>query len=355
MQITNKDLMINKNSEQLMLKTNPFVSVIINNYNYEKFLSEAIDSALNQTYSRYEVIVVDDGSKDQSHSIIELYKDSIKTVLKRNGGQASALNAGFKVSIGEIIIFLDSDDYLFPNAIEQVVSVWKLNISKVQYRLQVINSEDEPIGVHPPLERKMKSGDVIPDILKIGNYATSLTSGNAFCRNVLNKIMPIPEKAFRLAADGYLVFSTPFYGEIVSIEKTLGAYRIHGKNLWAQNGNIDIHKLHNCINHDLQRYKVIAECAKKFGHQVSEKILLQDYLHVKSRIKSLKIDSSNHPIKCDSSIDLMFQGLLATIKSRTLKYPRKLLLMLWFIGIWIIPIFLIKKTRYLQHIFLKVF
>jgi glycosyltransferase involved in cell wall biosynthesis len=332
---------------------NPFISVIINNYNYEKFLSKAIDSVLDQTYSRYEVIVVDDGSTDQSHLIIKLYKDYVKAVIKENGGQASALNEGFRVSTGEIIIFLDSDDYLFPNAIEQVVAAWKLNISKVQYRLQVINSEGESIGVHPPVERNMKSGDVIPDILRTGNYATSLTSGNAFCRNVLDKIMPIPEEKFRLAADGYLVFSVPFYGEIVSIEEPLGAYRIHGNNLWAQNGNVDVYKLHKFIRHDLERYKVIAEYAEKLGHQVSERILLQDYLHVRSRIKSFKIDSKSHPIKSDSSFDLMFQGLLATVKSRNLKCSRKLFLILWFIGIWTIPTTLINKTRYLKHIFLK--
>ncbi len=73
----------------------PLVSILINNYNYGRFLSKAIDSALNQEYQNIEVIVVDDGSTDDSRKIIESYGERIKPVLKENGGQASAFNAGF--------------------------------------------------------------------------------------------------------------------------------------------------------------------------------------------------------------------------------------------------------------------
>ena len=99
------------------MRYTPLVSVIVNNYNYGHFLSEAIDSALAQTYTRTEVIVVDDGSTDDSSEIIAGYGDRIIPVLKENGGQASAFNAGFAKSRGDVICFLDADDYLFPQAI----------------------------------------------------------------------------------------------------------------------------------------------------------------------------------------------------------------------------------------------
>jgi len=70
------------------------VSIIIDNYNYGRFLGEAIDSALAQTYPHVEVIVVDDGSTDNSREVIAKYGDRIIPVLKENGGQASAFNAG---------------------------------------------------------------------------------------------------------------------------------------------------------------------------------------------------------------------------------------------------------------------
>ena len=85
--------------------SSPLVSINVNNYNYARFLNQAIDSALNQTYPNIEVVVVDDGSQDSSQEIIGSYGNQIVPVLKENGGQASAFNEGFRVSQGEIVMF----------------------------------------------------------------------------------------------------------------------------------------------------------------------------------------------------------------------------------------------------------
>jgi glycosyltransferase involved in cell wall biosynthesis len=82
----------------------PLVSIIINNYNYEHYLAHAINSALQQSFSEVEIIVVDDGSTDQSRDVICSFGDAIKPIFKSNGGQASTLNAGFKQACGEIVI-----------------------------------------------------------------------------------------------------------------------------------------------------------------------------------------------------------------------------------------------------------
>src|SRR5687767_6151914 len=86
----------------------PLVSIIIDNYNYARFLPAAIDSALGQTYPNTEVIVVDDGSTDTSREVIRSYGGRVVPVLKENGGMMSAYNAGFSVSRGEVVVFLDS-------------------------------------------------------------------------------------------------------------------------------------------------------------------------------------------------------------------------------------------------------
>ncbi len=70
------------------------VTILINNYNYGRFLRQAIDSALDQTYTNIEVLVVDDGSTDESRSVIYSYGDRVRAVFKENGGQASTFNAG---------------------------------------------------------------------------------------------------------------------------------------------------------------------------------------------------------------------------------------------------------------------
>ena len=98
----------------------PLVSIIIPNYNKEKYLRKCIDSVLNQTYTNYEVIIVDDGSTDASVKIIESYhSDKIKLrKLNKNKGIATARNKGLEIARGRMICFLDSDDYWNKNKLE---------------------------------------------------------------------------------------------------------------------------------------------------------------------------------------------------------------------------------------------
>ena len=107
------------------MQPQPLVSILINNYNYDQFLHDAISSALNQTYPNIEIVVVDDGSTDNSSEIIASYGDAIIPVLKANGGQASAFNAGFAASRGDIICFLDADDIFIPEKVDEVVLILK--------------------------------------------------------------------------------------------------------------------------------------------------------------------------------------------------------------------------------------
>jgi len=99
------------------------VSIIIGNYNYQDYVSAAIESALSQTYTSCEIIVVDDGSTDSSRDAIRSFGDKVKTIFKQNGGQASAFNAGYAASTGDIVCFLDSDDLFLPTKVTRVVEV----------------------------------------------------------------------------------------------------------------------------------------------------------------------------------------------------------------------------------------
>ena len=93
----------------------PTISVIVPVYNAEKTLRRCVDSILAQTFEDFELILINDGSKDQSGDICDEYaaKDSrVKTIHKTNGGVSSARNAGLRIAQGEYIAFIDSDDYI---------------------------------------------------------------------------------------------------------------------------------------------------------------------------------------------------------------------------------------------------
>jgi glycosyltransferase involved in cell wall biosynthesis len=98
------------------MDNSPLVSIVIPSYNYDRFLGEAIESALRQTHAPVEVVVVDDGSTDGSRAVISSFGARIKTVLQDNLGLPSARNSGIREAGGEYLLFLDADDGLLPGA-----------------------------------------------------------------------------------------------------------------------------------------------------------------------------------------------------------------------------------------------
>lgn len=125
-------------------------SIIIPAFNSEEYISKCIDSALLQTYTNFELIIVDDGSTDNTLNIIKSYTDErIKVIAKANGGLSDARNWGVKAASGDYIIFLDSDDYLNKELLETLEPVTKYKPDLVRYQIskiendKIINYEEE--------------------------------------------------------------------------------------------------------------------------------------------------------------------------------------------------------------------
>ncbi len=217
----------------MKLKT-PLVTVLISNYNYDRYLREAIDSVLNQTYPYIEVIVVDDGSTDNSRELITSYTNKIIPVFKENGGQGSAFNLGFEISNGEIICLLDSDDTWLPSKIECVVRAKSAfpNASCIYHKVQNIDQTGKLISKPwPPY--KVIQGNISKKVVKTGGWwPFPPCTGLSFTRNFFSQVMNIPEEC-RHIADTYLADLAPFFGDIVGINQTLSLYRLHGMNNWS--------------------------------------------------------------------------------------------------------------------------
>lgn len=223
------------NSKLISNKASPLVSVIIANYNYGRFLPQAIESVFKQTYRNIELIIVDDGSTDNSREIIESYGESITTIFQRNAGQGAAFNAGITRSRGEIVCFLDADDYFHESKLAKVVAAFLEHPQWVQisHGRTSINTEGVPIGSG---SKTHNQGDVSHLLLQWGRYAMAITSALAYRRTVLEEVLPIPTERGE-AADTYLAAAVPFYGEVGCIDEPLMFYRMHGNNLQARNDN----------------------------------------------------------------------------------------------------------------------
>jgi glycosyltransferase involved in cell wall biosynthesis len=206
-------------------------SVVIDNYNNAAFIRDAIDSALAQEDADVEVVVVDDGSTDDSPEIIRSYGDRVDAVLKENGGQGSALNAGFAASGGDVVIFLDSDDRLEPWAARTAVHTFDAQpgASRLHWPLREMDADGAPTGeVHAD---DVEEGDFAAHVLGGGpyTYRWASTSGNAWPRAVLEEILPVDESAFTQAVDNYLSALAPLYGPVIACE-SMTWWRRHGAN-----------------------------------------------------------------------------------------------------------------------------
>ena len=319
----------------------PFVSIIVNNYNYSDFLCQAIESCLAQCYEHFEVIVVDDGSVDDSPQIIRSYGDRIIPVLKSNGGQASAINAGFAASQGEIIVLLDADDYLFEDALSIIAAAWRSDsldpeTVQMQCRLNLVNPDGELIDLHPAPEIAFDQGDVRSLLRQWGRYSTTVTSGISFHRRVLAEILPIPEADFRISADGYLVTVAPFYGAVGSIETAIGARRQHQNNFWAPLGKaVCLSRLHNSIRHDFLRYQYLSQT---MGEEISpDQLGLGDHIHLMARLPSCRLSPEQHPCPADRPSKLAWHGVRSLLHLRSYNPKRKLILSCWFLWVGFAP------------------
>lgn len=223
----------------------PLVSILINNYNYGRFLTDAIESALSQTYQPCEVIVVDDGSTDNSQAIITAYGEKIVPVLKQNGGQASAFNAGFQASQGDIVCFLDADDTFAADKAERIVSTFKQHaeaewcfhpVERVDEQLapwvnqaegESVETYQGPAGIYD-LRRLMRRG-------KFGRgfpFECLVTSGMCFKRSRLTQILPMPTD-IRITSDDYIKYAALGTSQGYALLEPLAAQRIHGNNAYT--------------------------------------------------------------------------------------------------------------------------
>ncbi|MCZ4091906.1 glycosyltransferase family 2 protein [Sinorhizobium psoraleae] len=312
------------------------VSIIISNYNYSRFLRRCVDSALAQDHPHTEVIVVDDASSDESPDVIRSYGSRIRPCLRAaNGGHAAAFNTGFAASVGDIVFFLDADDYLYPNAVSEVVNAWEASTAQFQFRLHLVDEREKIMDIFPPPEQPFDTGDVTPKLFHRGRYQTTVTSGLAFARSALEAVMPMPEEKFRQGADGYLATVAPLHGQVQATDVCLGAYRMHGSNhsLFAEKL---AERARWRVQHDFCRLEALSTQAAAAGSQLQPGIALHDPTHLEERLASLCIEQTRHPVRGDSRLRLATAGATASL-AMNYSIRRRAVEALWFLAVGLLP------------------
>jgi len=215
----------------------PFVSVIIDTYNYGHFIEQAIDSVLAQEFplERVEILVVDDGSTDDTSQRVKRYGSSIQYFHKPNGGQASALNFGVQKARGEVVALLDADDYWLPQKLKTIVAAFEQHpdVGMIYHRLFETFTET---GDTKEAKFEPRSGFLPDHPVDLFWYVVYPTSCLAFRRKYLEQIGPIPG-ALRVQADAYLAVLLVFLAPVLALSDCLAVYRVHNQNQFYEIGD----------------------------------------------------------------------------------------------------------------------
>jgi glycosyltransferase involved in cell wall biosynthesis len=224
--------------------TKPFVSVLIDTYNHEKYIEQCVVSAIEQDFpsSEYEIVVVDDGSTDKTPKIVRKFGPRVRLIMKGNGGQASAFNAGFQESRGGILAFLDGDDWFAQGKLSAVIEMLAKvpDVAAVGHGYYRFDDQTGQTEEHVLAKRNVLNLNTPADAREAHkSWSCMLMGALTVRRNAIEKVMPVPE-ALRFCADVPIVMAA-LLGGVAIIEKPFFYYRHHANNLFSLQEQRGVH------------------------------------------------------------------------------------------------------------------
>lgn len=210
---------------------NQLVSIVIPAYNAARYLSETIVSVINQTYTNWELIVVNDGSKDETLSIAKSFANKdprIHIIDKSNSGVSDSRNTGIKVAKGDVLFFLDADDvWNIDNITEKIKRLNEPSCHAVYSACEIIDEKSVSFSRFLSGSANLRLEDML---LSKGNYTTA-PSGIAVKRNVLDKIGGFDTNLSNNADQDFFIRILATGFKIAYIPDTLWKYRMHGNSM----------------------------------------------------------------------------------------------------------------------------
>lgn len=283
----------------------PHVSVIIPAYNNGQFIDFTLQSIFRQTYpkEKIEIIVVDDGSTDNTAEILERYRERLLFIRQNNKGIANARNRGMSLAQGEIITFFDADDIWYEERIGKIVERFRerQDCGIVYHPIELIDTSNKTIYTNFYKAYGYKeglSGWITNKML----YGQIFCGGSSFAfkKEVLERTYPIPEDIQR-GIDYYMAVISSCFAPVEYIPEILGKYRFHGKNITMLAGQ--------------RNYRELGEVNRDFAH--TRQKIIEKLIELKMpSIKMIDLDI----LRRNQAKELIFYHILNGKRSHALKH-----------------------------------
>jgi Glycosyl transferase family 2 len=265
------------------------VSVPIDTYNHERFIEKAITSVLDQDFpaAQREIIVVDDGSTDNTPEIVRRFEPQVRYIRKTNGGQASAFNAGIPECQGEIIAFLDGDDFWLPSKLSRVADILAKNpdVGLLGHAIREPLPDGTERVAAPEKDEKFRLSSISTARLFRLRKSFLGTSRMIIRADVARRILPVPEPLV-IEADEYLFTLAAAMSEVIILQEPLTCYVLHGASLYIGDGTVTaglrrkqqvMASLAGCLNKALPQYGLsadVVDCTVEIVQAEADQMLL---------------------------------------------------------------------------------
>ncbi len=284
-----------------MANKKPLVSVIMPTYNCAVYLQESIESVLARTYDAYEVVVIDDGSTDNTKLVLKPYMEKIKYIdLGRNEGLPTARNLGIQSAKGEYVAFLDADDIWMPEKLEMSIDQFMKNPDAGMVYSKHINIDSKSQFLEGKIRRRLPSGNIFTQLFFEQNFI--ICSSVVVRKEVFNKTA-LFDSGLVNCQDWDMWLRIAFYYKAIGIDVPLVKYRHSAKSLSKNRNNVlkyqkvIIDKIYtmfkdseNGINEKMYKKRLAAHYAKIGRHytRMGDKVVARENFRL-----SLKMDPIN--------------------------------------------------------------
>ena len=314
-----------------------FVSVLIDTYNHERFIEQAIVSVLEQDFpaSEREIIIVDDGSTDRTPEIVKKFEPRVRLLRKENGGQASAFNAGIPECKGEIVAFLDGDDWWAPGKLQAVTCALASDaaIGIVGHGItEVFLDGSQHVQLLKEVHRFRVDSETAARVFRLRKSFLG-TSRMTIRASILLQIGSVPE-SLTVQADEYLFTFAGFLSDVLILKESLTFYRLHAGNAFqVADGNTQALR---------RKQKVLEALAKSLTVKLEQQKVEKHVAHVVVEA----IETESEVIRLSLDPGLPWETVQTELRNYRIMHPDATLPHWFFKALALVPSCMMPSRNY---------